>query len=228
MPGWPVDVAQALGANHLKFTAASQNQRGALTIVNGMVYVPFGGHFGDCGDYRGWVVGISLADPTTVVSWATRARGGGIWAPGGISSVGQSLFVATGNTFGASTWSDGEAVFRLPLDLHHSEEGSTYFAPGDWLELDHRDADLGGTNPVPSICKPRTVSARSCSRSARTDAPISSTGITSVTLAARWRWRPYRMGRSAPRRPPFQSLTGCMSLFRGGVPIALPADAAIG
>jgi hypothetical protein len=114
-----------------------------------MVYVPFGGHFGDCGDYRGWVVGISLTDPRTVVSWATRARGGGIWAPGGISSVGQSLFAATGNTFGASTWSDGEAVFRLSMDLHRSSEKSTYFAPEDWRELDDRDADLGGTNPVP-------------------------------------------------------------------------------
>src|SRR5579872_782053 len=33
LPGWPVDVAAALG----KFNAAAQNQRGALTIVNGTV-----------------------------------------------------------------------------------------------------------------------------------------------------------------------------------------------
>jgi hypothetical protein len=68
LPGWPVDVAAALGAHHLKFNAAAQNERGALTIVNGMVYVPYGGHFGDCGDYHGWVVGISLRDPKSVVS----------------------------------------------------------------------------------------------------------------------------------------------------------------
>jgi len=133
----------------MKFNAAAQNERGALTIVNGMVYVPYGGHFGDCGDYHGWVVGISLKDPKNVVSWATRARGGGIWAPGGISAAEQSLFAATGNTFGASIWSDGEAVFRLPLDLHPSSEKSGYFAPADWRALDERDADLGGTNPIP-------------------------------------------------------------------------------
>ncbi len=79
----------------------------------------------------------------------TRARGGGIWAPGGISAVDQSIFASTGNTFGASSWSDGEAVFRLPLDLHRDENGSGSFAPKDWRELDSRDADLGGTNPIP-------------------------------------------------------------------------------
>ena len=115
----------------------------------GNLYVPFGGHFGDCGQYRGFVVGISLSDPRTIKSWATRARGGGIWAPGGISTDGTSLFVATGNTFGARTWSDGEAVIRLAPDLHRSDDKRDFFAPSDWEALDARDADLGGSNPLP-------------------------------------------------------------------------------
>jgi hypothetical protein len=110
---------------------------------------PFGGHFGDCGQYHGIAVSISLSDPRTLRSWATRARGGGIWAPGGISSDGKSLFVATGNTFGATTWSDGEAVVRLAPDLHRSEDRRDFFAPSDWPALDAHDADLGGTNPLP-------------------------------------------------------------------------------
>jgi hypothetical protein len=104
-------------------------------MVDGMLYVPFGGHFGDCGDYHGWVVGVSLSDRGKVISWSTRARGGGIWAPGGISAVGHSLFVATGNTFGASSWSDGEAVFRLAPDLHRSSDKRDYFALPDWRAL---------------------------------------------------------------------------------------------
>jgi hypothetical protein len=84
-----------------------------------------------------------------VISWSTRARGGGIWAPGGISAVGHSLFVATGNTFGASSWSDGEAVFRLAPDLHRTSDKRDYFAPPDWRSLDQRDLDLGGTAPLP-------------------------------------------------------------------------------
>jgi hypothetical protein len=149
LPGWPVDVADALTARSQRFNARDQNQRGALAILAGRVYVPFGGHYGDCGDYHGWVVGVGLQNPRDVVSWSTRGRGGGIWAPGGIASDGRSLFVATGNTIDVSTWSDGEAVFRLPSDLRRRDQPEDFFAPTDWRTLDSRDADLGGTNPLP-------------------------------------------------------------------------------
>jgi hypothetical protein len=148
LPGWPVDVAEALTARGQSFDAPLQNQRGALALLDGRVYVPYGGHYGDCGDYRGWVVGIRVRDPRDIVSWSTRGRGGGIWAPGGITGDGRALFVATGNTIGVSTWSDGEAVFRLAPDLHHSDQPQDFFAPADWHSLDRRDADLGGTNPL--------------------------------------------------------------------------------
>ena len=149
LPGWPVDVADALAARGQRFNARFQNQRGALAVLDGRIYVPFGGHFGDCGDYRGWIIGIRLQDPRDIVTWSTRGRGGGIWAPGGISSEGRSLFVTTGNTLGATTWSDGEAVFRLSPQLRHSDRPQDFFAPSDWHALDARDADLGGTNPLP-------------------------------------------------------------------------------
>jgi hypothetical protein len=149
LPGWPVDVADALAALGQRFDTRVQNQRGALAILDGRVYVPYGGYFGDCGNYRGWVVGIRLNDPRDTVSWSTRGRGGGIWAPGGISSDRRSLFVATGNTIRVSAWSDGEAVFRLMPDLRHDESPQNFFAPADWQALDNYDADLGGTNPMP-------------------------------------------------------------------------------
>jgi hypothetical protein len=53
---------------------------------------------------------------------------------------GTSLFVATGNTFGARTWSDGEAVIRFAPDLHRSDNKRDFFAPSDWEALDARDA----------------------------------------------------------------------------------------
>jgi hypothetical protein len=148
-PGWPVDVADALRTAGEKFDPRVQNQRAALTILDGTLYVAFGGHYGDCGDYHGWVVGVSLNDPRKITSWRTRARGGGIWAPGGLAVVGRDLFFATGNTFGASTWSDGEAVLRVGPDLTRSDDKRDFFAPSDWRALDQRDADLGGSNPVP-------------------------------------------------------------------------------
>ena len=47
LPGWPVDVADALRGAGKDFAPLVQNQRGALTLLDGMVYVPFGGHTGD-------------------------------------------------------------------------------------------------------------------------------------------------------------------------------------
>jgi hypothetical protein len=149
LPGWPVDVGEALARDGRHFTPRDQNQRGALTIFEDRVYVPFGGHYGDCGEYHGTVVGISLADPTNVASWATRARGGGIWAPAGLSADGSSLYAATGNTFGATTFGDGEMIVRLAADLHRSEDKHDFFAPSDWHQLDAGDVDLGGTGPLP-------------------------------------------------------------------------------
>ena len=165
IPGWPVDVAEALETRKQAFSARDQNQRGALSILDGKLYVPFGGHFGDCGQYHGLVLGISLKDPRNVVSWATRGRGGGIWAPGGISSDERSLFVTTGNTLAVTTWADGQAVFRLAPDLHRSQDKRDFFAPPYWRELDDTDADLGGTNPIPL------------------DLPTPSGGIQAVVLA---------------------------------------------
>lgn len=149
LPGFPVNVAEALRAGGLAFAPRFQNQRGALLIAENKLYVPYGGHFGDCGQYHGWVVGIDLNDPRSVFGWQTRGFGGGVWAPGGISYDGRSLFVATGNTEGVSQWADGEAVIRLGLDLKTSQDPRDYFAPTDWKALDNADADLGGVGALP-------------------------------------------------------------------------------
>ena len=95
------------------------------------------------------VVGVSESQPGKAVSFATCARGGGIWAQGGISGDGKSLFAATGNTFRTIFWSDGEAVLRLGPDLARPDDARDYFAPSDWRLLDFQDLDLGGTAPIP-------------------------------------------------------------------------------
>ncbi|SEF02280.1 hypothetical protein SAMN05519104_7843 [Rhizobiales bacterium GAS188] len=149
LPGFPVNVAEALRARGMTFAPRLQNQRGALLIAENKLFIPYGGHYGDCGQYHGWVVGIDLNDPRSVDAWSTRAAGGGIWAPGGISYDGRSLFVATGNTKGAREWADGEAIIRLGLDLKPSTDPRDFFAPTDWKALDDSDLDLGGVNALP-------------------------------------------------------------------------------
>jgi hypothetical protein len=146
--GWPVDVGAKLRTAAGSFDPVVQNQRGALLLQGGTLYVPYGGHLGDCGDFRGWVVGVRIDNPREPFAWTTRAGGGGVWAPSGVASDGASLFVATGNTVGATHWSDGEAIIRLQANLAFSHDPADYFAPADWAQLDARDADLGGTGPV--------------------------------------------------------------------------------
>jgi outer membrane protein assembly factor BamB len=149
--GWPVDLNATVSLGTTKFDSAVQNQRGALALLAGSVFVPFGGHFGDCGSYHGVIVGIPVNDPKSIRVWATRAIAGGIWAPGGVASDGTSIYFATGNTesqpndFSApATWQDGNALFRLSPDL----KNANYFATSDWQELDDSDRDLGGSNPI--------------------------------------------------------------------------------
>ena len=149
LAGWPVDVAARLAAEGRRFVAANQGERGALAAEGGKIFVPYAGHFGDCAFYHGWVVGVPMSDPAVLGAWATRARGGGIWAPGGVVSDGTSLYVATGNTIGADgQFGDGEAVFRLGFGPAYTGDTADFFAPGNWQELDDADLDLGATNPV--------------------------------------------------------------------------------
>jgi outer membrane protein assembly factor BamB len=50
--GWPVNVNTVV-YNMITFNSLVQEDRGALALVNGIVYVPYSGYFGDCGTYRG-------------------------------------------------------------------------------------------------------------------------------------------------------------------------------
>ena len=98
-PGWPVDVDATATYNGMTFTSLVQEERGALALVNGIVYVAYSGYAGDCGVYHGWVVGVDINNPSNVHAWSTTAIGGGIWGHGGVASDGTNMFVVTGNTF---------------------------------------------------------------------------------------------------------------------------------
>ncbi len=147
-PGWPVDVSAAVRYGHTAFDSSVQNQRGALGFVHGTVYVPYGGHYGDCGTYHGWLVGVPASNPGAPKAWATGATGGGSWAPSGVASDDGSIFIATGNTFGTIRWEGGEALLRFSEGPLFSGRTSDFFAPGNWRTLDVFDRDIGGTGPV--------------------------------------------------------------------------------
>jgi hypothetical protein len=146
--GWPVDLESALAAHSPPFHSAFQNQRGALALVDGVLYVPFGGHYGDCGTYYGWVIGIDVHQPTSVTAFNTPAQGGGIWNVAGVFSDATHLFAATGNTFGASMWGGGDGVIRFTKGPTWSGMTTDWWAPANWVDLDNADLDMGTALPV--------------------------------------------------------------------------------
>jgi hypothetical protein len=147
-PGWPVNVnSNAIFGTNI-FKSPAQGERGALTVIGSNLYVPYGGLWGDCEPYFGWVVAVPLNNPSNVMAWATTANKGGIWSVGGVASDGVDPFVATGNTLGASSWGGGEAIVHLSPSLALSTGTSNYWAPTNWKTLDTNDADIGGSGPL--------------------------------------------------------------------------------
>jgi outer membrane protein assembly factor BamB len=126
----------------------AEQQRGALAVANGRVYVPFGGLYGDCGDYVGYVTATPVDGGGATTSYVVpTSREGGIWAASGVAvDAGGDVWVAVGN--GASTggtYDGSDSVLRLAPDLSARLD---YFAPTSWGAQNARDRDLGSTGPV--------------------------------------------------------------------------------
>ena len=148
--GWPVNVND-LKSGSTSFNAPYQNQRSALSLVNGIVYVGYGGFVGDCGEYRGWVVAVDAADPSKTGAWATLGKGDAIWAAGGFASDGTAVFPVTGNNMASASSrsaTDSEAVLKLTGLASLERSDKTQFYPTSWKSMDSADADLGATNSL--------------------------------------------------------------------------------
>lgn len=124
----------------------TQQQRSALTLSNDHVYVSYGGLFGDCGDYHGWVAGVRTDGMGSLLDYRVPTQNaGGIWAPSGAATDGAgNLFVATGNSFSDGDFDLGSSVIKLSPDLTNTG----YFAPDNWNELNADDVDLGSVGPA--------------------------------------------------------------------------------
>ena len=125
---------------------AVEQQRGALALNAGRVYVPFGGLYGDCGPYKGAVVSVAADGSGDLASYIVpTSRMAGIWNPAGPAVDGAGdLWVTTGNSAGQSTFDYGNALIRLSPELQVID----YFAPADWARLNAGDVDLGSLGPV--------------------------------------------------------------------------------
>ncbi|HEY2519899.1 MAG TPA: PQQ-binding-like beta-propeller repeat protein [Streptosporangiaceae bacterium] len=125
--------------------AKAQQQRGALALLGSRVYVPLGGLYGDCSDYKGRMVGAPVSGRGPLVSFTTdNERQAGIWAPAGEAVRDNSLYVATGNGMPYDQVADSDSVLRLSPTLAVQSR----FTPSNFESLSAADQDLGSTAPA--------------------------------------------------------------------------------
>lgn len=126
---------------------ANDQQRGALALDGGAIYVVFGGHYGDCGRYIGSVVSVPASGDGPVRSYLVpTALQGGIWAAGGpVVGPDGTIYVAVGNGAKSSGSYDGsDSVTALTPGL----AVLGIFAPTNWRALSAGDADFGSESPA--------------------------------------------------------------------------------
>lgn len=122
-------------------------QRGALTLANGMVYIAYGGLDGDCSDYIGRIVASRTdGQGSLLVYRVPTPREGGIWTPPGASvDTAGNLYVSVGN--GAITqgqWDHSDSILKLSPTLQLEDA----FAPTSWGPENANDEDMGSQGPV--------------------------------------------------------------------------------
>ncbi len=130
----------------------AHQQRAALALSDGHVFVAFGGLAGDCDQYTGTVVAVPASGGGALASWLVpTSREGGIWAIGGpVAGPDGDLWVSVGN--GANRpgqpYDGSDSVTRLSLSAGNVLSRRDFFAPASWASDNVGDADLGSTQPA--------------------------------------------------------------------------------
>lgn len=130
------------------FSPLWANQRAALLLDNGTVYIAFASHHGE-GLYHGWLMGYDAATLQQHLIFDVTPAGvqGGIWQGGGGPSAdsNHNVFVTTGNgTFDADRGGQNYGDSFLLLDIAGTPSVADYFSPCD----EATSQDLGSSAPV--------------------------------------------------------------------------------
>ena len=140
------------------FNWTIQQDRGALAIANGYVYVPFGGRNGDCGSYHGYVYAVPVGGGAALPPYITTGTADGMWSAGGVvvDDATGKIFVATGNGTGGTGGGCAANVDGTPtypndevIRLSATAAAEDFFVPPDWQnDWCVPDLDLGSASPV--------------------------------------------------------------------------------
>lgn len=127
---------------------AAMQERGALAVAGGRVWVTFGGLAGDCGNYGGRLIGVPLSGRGRAARYnVPTAREAGMWQASGpaVDSRGRIL-VSVGN--GAAGPGDRYDHSDSVLMLDTRAKLLDFFAPRSWASDNAGDVDLGSVGPA--------------------------------------------------------------------------------
>jgi outer membrane protein assembly factor BamB len=143
------------GTGHIPFDPLIQNQRSALVLLGGIVYIAYSSH-GDNGPYHGWLIGYNATTLAQTAVFNTgpnnppgNAAQASIWMDGAApASDGSNFFVITGNG-----WFDANSPLAPNTEygdsfIRISTRGgqltaADYFSPSNQAALSNADLDLG-------------------------------------------------------------------------------------
>ena len=141
LPGSPVPIA-APG-----FDPLMQNQRPALALASGQVYIGYASHC-DKEPYRGYLLAYdaSTLRQTGVFNTAPQGEGASIWQSGLAPAIDEKgdIYFVTGNGDWNGTTQFSESFLKLDPHLRLLD----WFTPSNHLQLDKEDADLNSSGAV--------------------------------------------------------------------------------
>jgi hypothetical protein len=139
----------------LTFDLRNENQRGALTLVNGTVYIVWASHE-DHDPYHGWLIGYNATTLAQVAVFNADPNGSrvGIWMAGGAPAVDGSgnLYLSSGNgTFDGNSSTAPNDDFGDTVMKVGTSSGlilNDWFTPFNQAFLNANDSDLGSGGVV--------------------------------------------------------------------------------
>ena len=139
----PVVIA---ATNGVAFDPYKQNQRPALLLAGGYVFIAWSSHC-DWQPYHGWVIGYNTANLAQAPITFNDTPGGGqggIWMSnqGPAADTNGNVFVSTGNGTFDGINNFGECFLKL-TNTGPALAVANWFAPYNWNSLNNSDLDLG-------------------------------------------------------------------------------------
>src|SRR5262249_45762117 len=134
-PSSPVTIA---ATNGTAFDPKKQNQRAALLLANGMVYIAWSSHC-DWTPYHGWVMGYNVSNLRAAPITFNASRPGsqaGIWMcnQGPSADSNGNVYLSTGNGTFDGVNNFGECYLKLTPGVSTLSVAS-WFAPYNWSSL---------------------------------------------------------------------------------------------